>query len=171
MGDNIAAFTQGSLEEAIEPFACCLHHVDCHSMADPRLCNELTSTDKKMLVDPNSESPYFREKLELSVHPNQCPLCDQEQETIQQILTNCVFSRQVWYLLLRLSGSPDLSPWVGGEVSCDWWLWINTLIPGHWKSGVNSLISLGAWMIKRHRNECVFNGAAPSVQVVLRRIF
>ena len=33
------------------------------------------------------------------------------------------------------------------------------------------LITLEAWMIWRHRNKCVFNGAAPNVQVVLRRIF
>jgi hypothetical protein len=34
-------------------------------------------------------------------------------------------------------------------------IWIDTSIPGHWKSRVNLLITLGPWMIWRHRNECV----------------
>ena len=43
----------------------------------------------------------------------------------------------------------DLSPRVEDEVICDWWLPINTLIPGHSKSRVKSLITLLAWMIKQ----------------------
>jgi hypothetical protein len=41
----------------------------------------------------------------------------------------------------------DLSLQIEDEVFCDCWPPINTLITGHWKSGVESLISLGAWMI------------------------
>ena len=33
-------------------------------------------------------------------HPERCPLCDQEEETIQHLLTNCVFSRQIWSSIL-----------------------------------------------------------------------
>jgi hypothetical protein len=30
-------------------------------------------------------------------HPDKCPLCDQEDETIQQLLTTCMVVRQVWF--------------------------------------------------------------------------
>ncbi|GJN26425.1 hypothetical protein PR202_gb14353 [Eleusine coracana subsp. coracana] len=36
------------------------------------------------------------------------------------------------------------------------------------KRGVNSLIILGAWVIWKHRNACVFYGAAPSVIMLMR---
>ena len=36
--------------------------------------------------------------------------------------------------------------------------------------GVNSLIILGAWMIWKHRNACVFEGVPPSVNSIMRDI-
>jgi len=40
-------------------------------------------------------------------HPDHCPLCDQEDETAQHILTSCVYARQFWFSIpqpLNLSG-------------------------------------------------------------------
>jgi hypothetical protein len=34
-------------------------------------------------------------------HPEQCPICDQEMETIDHFLVNCVFARNYWFKLLR----------------------------------------------------------------------
>jgi hypothetical protein len=34
-------------------------------------------------------------------HPQCCLLCDQEEETINHLLSSCVFARQFWFLLLR----------------------------------------------------------------------
>ena len=34
-------------------------------------------------------------------YPDRCPLCDQEEETIQHILTSCVFARQFWFAILK----------------------------------------------------------------------
>jgi hypothetical protein len=33
-------------------------------------------------------------------HPATCPFCDQADETIDHVLTNCVFARQFWFNLL-----------------------------------------------------------------------
>jgi hypothetical protein len=35
------------------------------------------------------------------------------------------------------------------------------------KRGFNSLIILGAWLIWKHRNQCVFQGNAPNIADVL----
>lgn len=43
-------------------------------------------------------------------HPEHCPFCDQEDETIQHLLCSCVFSRQFWHQLLRRFGLPDVAP-------------------------------------------------------------
>jgi hypothetical protein len=37
-----------------------------------------------------------------------------------------------------------------------------------YKKGVNSLIILGAWMIWKHKNACVLEGIAPSVNTIMR---
>jgi len=33
-------------------------------------------------------------------HPEKCPLCDQEEETINHLLLSCVFARQTWFEIL-----------------------------------------------------------------------
>jgi hypothetical protein len=43
-------------------------------------------------------------------HPERCPLCDQERETIDHLLVNYVFSRECWFLLLRQFGLQGLAP-------------------------------------------------------------
>ena len=37
-------------------------------------------------------------------HHQKCLLCDQEEETINQLLVSCVFSRQFWFELLQKFG-------------------------------------------------------------------
>ncbi|GJM94645.1 hypothetical protein PR202_ga11309 [Eleusine coracana subsp. coracana] len=36
------------------------------------------------------------------------------------------------------------------------------------RKGFNTLIILGAWILWKHRNTYVFEGAQPSIQVILR---
>jgi hypothetical protein len=43
-------------------------------------------------------------------HPESCPLCDQEDETINHLLVGCVFARQVWSLVLHQFGLLHLAP-------------------------------------------------------------
>ena len=47
---------------------------------------------------------------------------------------------------------------------------VNALFPKEVKQGLNSLITLGAWMLWKHRNDCVFNGANPNLQLVIRSL-
>jgi hypothetical protein len=43
-------------------------------------------------------------------HPKQCPLCDQEAESINHLLVTCVFAKQFWFEFLRCVGLQDLCP-------------------------------------------------------------
>ena len=101
-------------------------------------------------------------------HPDHCPLCDQEEETVQHILTTCVFARQFWFAVLQPLNLVALVPSRRTISLADWWLraWIK--VPKQHKKGFNSLVMLGAWIILKHRYACVFDGSAPCFQVALR---
>jgi hypothetical protein len=100
-------------------------------------------------------------------HPEFCPLCDQEMETINHLLVSCVFVRQFWLLLLRRVGLGDLSPQPLETNFFDWWCTSSTWVNQSVRKGFNSLVTLGAWTLWRHRNECVFNGASPRLSAAL----
>jgi hypothetical protein len=42
------------------------------------------------------------------------------------------------------------------------------IVPRMIKKGLNSLIILGAWMVWKHRNRVVFDGATPDFTLLLR---
>ena len=50
----------------------------------------------------------------------------------------------------------------------DWWAKCIRRVK-EYKKGVNSLTILTSWLIWKHRNSCVFDGATPSVNEVLRQ--
>jgi len=95
--------------------------------------------------------------------PECCPLCDQEEETINHLLVECVFTREFWFNLLRQVGLQALSPQPTENSFLDWWERASNATNNMVRQGVNSLIILGAWILWNHRNRCVFDGAAPSV--------
>lgn len=52
-------------------------------------------------------------------HPEKCT-CDQDEETKQHLLTACVFSRQVWLVVLSLVGLPQHTPGPNDMVFTEW---------------------------------------------------
>jgi hypothetical protein len=40
-------------------------------------------------------------------------------------------------------------------------------VNGQMQQGLNSLVILGAWIIWKHRNHCVFDGATPNLTSTL----
>jgi hypothetical protein len=54
-------------------------------------------------------------------HPDVCPMCDQAQETIQQLLTACIFAPQFWHKVLAIFGLGHLTPAADEESFADWW--------------------------------------------------
>ena len=96
-------------------------------------------------------------------HPERCVLCDQEEETIQHILTSCVFARQFWHTILQQLALATLTPTRSSSFA-DWWKKAEKRLQKHLRKGFNSFCILGAWIIWKHRNACVFDGVAPNLQ-------
>jgi hypothetical protein len=98
-------------------------------------------------------------------HPDRCPLCDQQQETIDHLLAYCVFARDFWFQLLLQINLQQLAPQNQDGSFMDWWLWASSQVSGIAKQGLNSLIILGAWTLWKHTNSCVFYGNNPDLNV------
>ena len=100
-------------------------------------------------------------------HPERCPLCDQEDETVQHILTTCVFARQFWCAILQPLTLESLTP--ARRVSfAGWWKKAERRIPKQLKKDFNSFCILGAWTLWKHRNTCVLDGSPPNLQVAIQ---
>jgi hypothetical protein len=52
-------------------------------------------------------------------HPDVCPMCDQAQETIQHLLSACIFARQFWHKVLAVFGLGHLTPAADEESFAD----------------------------------------------------
>jgi len=103
-------------------------------------------------------------------HPPRCPLCDQDDETIQHLLASCVFARQVWVAVLGAIGLLSLTPLHSDEVFQDWWSRVTRQVAKEKRKGFHSLVILVAWSIWKHRNRCVFEGHRPSVPLVVQEV-
>ena len=99
--------------------------------------------------------------------PERCPLCDQEDETAQHILTTCVFARQFWCAILQPLNLESLTP-TRRVTFADWWRKAEKRMQKQHRKGFNSLCILGAWTLWKHRNACVFDGSSPSLQVAVQ---
>ena len=91
-------------------------------------------------------------------HPDCCPLCDHEEETIQHLLTTCVFARQFWFNFLQPLNLSRLAPRHTANSFVDWWRKSWKKLQKHLRKEFNSLVILGFWIIWKHRNARVFDG-------------
>jgi hypothetical protein len=88
-------------------------------------------------------------------HPERCPLCDQDQETLNHMLLGCIFAREFWFKLLLLVNLQHLAHQSCEGVFMDWWQDLSTKVPRIARNGLNSLVILGVWTLWKHRNGCV----------------
>jgi hypothetical protein len=88
-------------------------------------------------------------------HPDLYLLCDQAPETINHLLVDCVFAKQFWSELLKLSGLQNLGPQQGVLSFKSWCRSSSLAVTGQAKKSFNSIVILGAWIIWKHRNRCI----------------
>jgi hypothetical protein len=75
--------------------------------------------------------------------------------------------RQFWFSLFQQLKLPEFTPQIDTISFMNWWQMVNDLPLGPRRKGLNSMIILGAWILWKHRNRCVFDGAAPSLVAAL----
>jgi hypothetical protein len=101
-------------------------------------------------------------------HDPLCKLCSQELETIDHLLVQCIFSKITWHEILSWCRLPVLLP--SADVAFLWWSASLAASPATLWKGLNSLISLTAWSIWKHRNDAFFNDHRSSTDEPVRTI-
>jgi hypothetical protein len=76
-------------------------------------------------------------------HPKHCPLCGQEEETIDHLLLSCVFSRQIWFYVLEKFSLQALAPQPDEHSFEEWWDQVSRRVPGQVSKGLNSNVISG----------------------------
>lgn len=100
-------------------------------------------------------------------HQDACPLCDQLEETIDHILLQCVFARQVWTVMCAGMRAPAWAPTTKVTLVD----WCSEKTRGeHSDRDIRTILTLGLWTLWKHRNAIVFDGASPSWRHVLTEI-
>jgi hypothetical protein len=85
-----------------------------------------------------------------------CTLCSQAPEFIDHLFMRCVFSREVWYKVLRRCGWEHLSP-AATDRLVEWWLASRKWVPKPRRRVFDSMVFTVTWSICLKRNDRAFN--------------
>lgn len=77
-------------------------------------------------------------------YPETCVLCDQEEETVQHILSNCVFARQFWHTIPSPIGLSAVVPKRSDTCFVDWWTGASSKNPEGKKKGIQQCCHPGS---------------------------
>lgn len=100
-------------------------------------------------------------------HQDSCPLCNQQDETIQHLLIDCVFARQVWHWMGQVTARVEFEP-RQNETLGQWCSRQDGSATN--RKATRAKCLLGMWMIWKHWKDIVFNGASPSLSRTVRWI-
>ena len=78
-----------------------------------------------------------------------------------------MLARQVWSGVPNAWGRPSWMPTIDATL-VKWWTSLNP--QKHLRKETWTVVTLVAWMLWKHMNDIVFNGASPSADAMLRKI-
>jgi len=81
-----------------------------------------------------------------------CVLCAQLPETIDHLLTNCPFSQEVWFKVLRKVGWERVMPNTHTYSLASRWSEARKQLPKVDRRGFDSLVILISWLLWKERN-------------------
>jgi hypothetical protein len=75
----------------------------------------------------------------------------------------------VWFQLFNKIGLAVLAPQLEDTSFAEWWIKTDKLMSTLFRKGVNSLITIGAWVIWKQRSNGEFNNVSSTIQTHLFR--
>ena len=96
-----------------------------------------------------------------------CVHCAQLPETIDHLLTNCPFSREVWFKVLRKVGWERVMPNTHTYSLASWWSEARKQLPKVDGRDFDSLVILVSWLLWKKRNNKTFDRRVRMVDEVV----
>ena len=93
--------------------------------------------------------------------------CAQLPETIDHLLTNCPFSREVWFKVLHKVGWERVMPNTHTYSLASWWSEARKELPKVDRCGFDSLVILVSWLLWKERNDRTFDRRVRMVDEVV----
>ena len=96
-----------------------------------------------------------------------CAFCAQAPESIDHLLIQCPFSREVWFNLFCRIGWHSVSPTNQNSWVVDWWTLARKSIHKDERQCFDSMVTLMCWMLWKERNGRIFDQRFRTVADVL----
>jgi hypothetical protein len=84
-----------------------------------------------------------------------CCTCLQDEDTIDHILVQCSYARQIWYDCIHAAGLEMEEPHAISQLEY-WWTEARSSVQKRDRRRLESLVILVAWMLWKQRNARVF---------------
>ncbi|WVZ53294.1 hypothetical protein U9M48_004260 [Paspalum notatum var. saurae] len=98
-----------------------------------------------------------------------CALCDQAVESMEHLLTECSFVKEVWFKIFSVLGWVQKFP--PPQLSfVDWWLKERKSFGKLQRKGFDALLLLVAWIIWKERNDRIFRWKASMPRVIVQKV-
>jgi hypothetical protein len=94
----------------------------------------------------------------LQEHPDPCNTCLQEEDTVDHILTQCPYTRQVWFDVLRSAGLNIHEPGLDANLE-RWWTEATKRVRKLDRKRFDSMVIITAWTLWKQRDARVFGNA------------
>lgn len=91
---------------------------------------------------------------------DRCNLCDQDSETMEHLLVQCSFGRDVWHRLLVPLGLQQQVPAATKFGFAEWWTTSRKRLAAIFRKAFDSFVVLVNWLIWKERNSKVFDRKA-----------
>jgi hypothetical protein len=92
----------------------------------------------------------------LQDHTSPCFVCLQEEDTVEHLLMQCSFAREVWFRCLRRLEIQVQEPQRGSTLEV-WWGTTRARFRSKERKSFDSFVILTCWKLWKHRNAHVFN--------------
>jgi hypothetical protein len=88
-----------------------------------------------------------------------CFVCDQDEDTAEHILMQCVHARQAWYICSQLAPIAFTAPMQDSELE-DWWLLARRRFHNQDRRLFDTMVCIMCWELWKNRNGWAFGNPA-----------